>query len=77
MKTPMKSPFLAAALLVLASLPAAAQLPGGVVMVSADALGERIEHLLRLGAIGYLTKPYKLDEFLRVIQDALTKGPAK
>lgn len=48
-----------------------------VVMVSADALGERIEHLLRLGASGYLTKPYKLDEFLRVIQDALAKGPAK
>jgi quercetin dioxygenase-like cupin family protein len=36
MKTPMKSPFLAAALLVLASLPAAAQTPSGVIMVSAE-----------------------------------------
>jgi PAS domain S-box-containing protein len=48
-----------------------------VIMVSADALGERIEHLLRLGASGYLTKPYKLDEFLRVIQEALAKTPVK
>ncbi|EDY18511.1 multi-sensor hybrid histidine kinase [Chthoniobacter flavus Ellin428] len=45
-----------------------------VIMVSADAMGERIEHLLRLGAAGYLTKPYKLDEFLRVIQKNL-KSP--
>ena len=44
-----------------------------VVMVSADAMGERNDHLLRLGASGYLTKPYKLDEFLRVIEAALTR----
>lgn len=44
-----------------------------VIMVSADAMGERIEHLLRLGAAGYLTKPYKLEEFLRVIQKNLKK----
>ncbi|MEP6670906.1 MAG: PAS domain-containing protein [Chthoniobacter sp.] len=44
-----------------------------VVMVSADAMGDRVQHLLRLGAVGYLTKPYKLDEFLRVIQEALVK----
>jgi len=44
-----------------------------VIMVSADAMGERVQHLLRLGASGYLTKPYKLDEFLRVIQEALAK----
>lgn len=44
-----------------------------VIMVSADALGERVDHLLRLGASGYLTKPYKLEEFLRVIQDTLAK----
>jgi PAS domain S-box-containing protein len=42
-----------------------------VVMVSADAMGDRIQRLMRLGASGYLTKPYKLDEFLRVIQEAL------
>jgi CheY-like chemotaxis protein len=48
-----------------------------VIMVSADAMGERIEHLLRMGASGYLTKPYKLDEFLRVIQEALEKPSAK
>jgi two-component system response regulator len=44
-----------------------------VVMVSADVMGERIQHLLRLGATGYLTKPYKLDQFLKVIQDSLVK----
>jgi PAS domain S-box-containing protein len=42
-----------------------------VIMVSADAMGERVEHLLRLGAVDYLTKPYKLEEFLRVIQKNL------
>ena len=51
--------------------PATRHIP--VIMVSADALGERVEHLLRLGASGYLTKPYKLEEFLRVIQDTLAK----
>jgi CheY-like chemotaxis protein len=42
-----------------------------VIMVSADAMGDRIEKLKKLGASGYLTKPYKLGEFLRVIEDAL------
>ena len=42
-----------------------------VIMVSADALGERVEQLKRLGAHSYLTKPYKLEEFLRVIQETL------
>jgi hypothetical protein len=36
MKTPMKSPFLAAALLLLAAVPAAAQMPNGVIVVSAQ-----------------------------------------
>ncbi|MDR3405232.1 MAG: PAS domain-containing protein [Chthoniobacter sp.] len=49
--------------------PAVRHIP--VVMVSADAMGDRVQHLLRLGACGYLTKPYKLEEFLRVIQQAL------
>jgi hypothetical protein len=44
-----------------------------VIMVSADAMGERNDQLLRLGASGYLTKPYKLDEFLRVIEAALSR----
>jgi len=51
--------------------PAVRHIP--VVMVSADAMGDRVQHLLRLGATGYLTKPYKLDEFLRVIQESLAK----
>jgi CheY-like chemotaxis protein len=44
-----------------------------VIMVSADAMGDRIEQLIKLGAAGYLTKPYKLGEFLRVIQESLGK----
>ena len=42
-----------------------------VIMVSADAMGDRVEQLIKLGAVGYLTKPYKLAEFLRVIQETL------
>lgn len=42
-----------------------------VLMVSADAMGDRVEELIRLGASGYLTKPYKLTEFLRVVEEAL------
>ncbi|HEV7867411.1 MAG TPA: PAS domain-containing protein [Chthoniobacteraceae bacterium] len=42
-----------------------------VIMVSADAMGERIEQMLALGATGYLTKPYKVTEFLRVISETL------
>ncbi|HET6408812.1 MAG TPA: ATP-binding protein, partial [Chthoniobacteraceae bacterium] len=42
-----------------------------VIMVSADAMGDRIEQLLALGADGYLTKPYKLQEFFAVIEAAL------
>ena len=53
----------------LKSDPAVRHIP--VVMVSADVMGERIQHVLRLGATGYLTKPYKLDQFLKAIEDAL------
>jgi signal transduction histidine kinase/ActR/RegA family two-component response regulator len=56
----------------LKSDPAVRHIP--VIMVSADVMGERIEQLLRLGAAGYLTKPYKLDEFIKVIEDALAKA---
>ncbi len=49
-----------------------------VLMVSADAMGERIQQLLRQGATGYLTKPYKVAELLRVIDETLaTAGPHK
>jgi CheY-like chemotaxis protein len=49
--------------------PAVRRIP--VLMVSADAMGDRVEQLLQLGAAGYLTKPYKVAEFLRVIQQTL------
>jgi CheY-like chemotaxis protein len=42
-----------------------------VIMISADAVGERIEELIALGASGYLTKPYKLTEFFAVIDSTL------
>ena len=44
-----------------------------VIMVSADAMGDRIEQLLAMGAAGYLTKPYKVSEFLRVIAETWPK----
>jgi len=43
-----------------------------VLMVSADAMGDRVEQLLRLGANGYLTKPYKVAELLRMIDEMLS-----
>ena len=49
--------------------PATAQIP--VIMVSADAMGSRIDQLLEAGAANYLTKPYRVSEFLRVIQETL------
>jgi CheY-like chemotaxis protein/anti-sigma regulatory factor (Ser/Thr protein kinase) len=44
-----------------------------VIMVSADAMGDRIEQMLALGATGYLTKPYRVAEFLRVIAETLPR----
>jgi CheY-like chemotaxis protein len=44
-----------------------------VVMVSADAMGDRVEQLLELGAAGYLTKPYRVAEFLRIIAETLAQ----
>ena len=44
-----------------------------VIMVSADAMGDRIQQMLALGASGYLTKPYRVAEFLRVISEALNR----
>jgi len=45
-----------------------------VIMVSADAMGDRIEKLLSSGASNYLTKPYKVAEFLRVIGETLANA---
>ena len=42
-----------------------------VITVSADAMGERIEQLLSLGASGYLTKPFLVSEFFQVIDTVL------
>jgi PAS domain S-box-containing protein len=53
----------------LKSDPAVRHIP--VLMVSADAMNERIEQLMQLGATGYLTKPYKVAEFLRVIAETV------
>ena len=52
--------------------PATRHIP--ILMVSADAIGERIQELLRNGATGYLTKPYKVAELLRVIEETLPPG---
>ena len=43
-----------------------------VLMVSADAMGDRIEQLLQQGASGYLTKPYRVAELLRMIEEVLS-----
>lgn len=48
-----------------------------VLVVSADAMGDRIEQLLESGASGYLTKPYKVGEFVRVIEETLASHPRK
>jgi CheY-like chemotaxis protein len=42
-----------------------------VLMVSADAMTDRIEQLMSLGASGYLTKPYKVAELLGMIENML------
>ena len=44
-----------------------------VIMVSADAMGDRIDRLLAAGATSYITKPYKVTEFLRIIRETLEK----
>ena len=40
-------------------------------MISADAMGDRIAQLLEDGATGYLTKPYRVTEFLGMIEKTL------
>jgi signal transduction histidine kinase/CheY-like chemotaxis protein len=53
----------------LKSDPALKHIP--VLMVSADAMTDRIEQLMNLGASGYLTKPYKVAELLGMIENML------
>ncbi len=52
--------------------PATRDIP--VVMVSADAISGRAQELLAQGACGYVTKPYRVAELLRVIEEALNPG---
>lgn len=56
-------------LMALKSDPDVSEIP--VIMVSADALGDRIETLIAAGATGYLSKPYRVNEFLRLIRETL------
>ncbi len=55
----------------LKSDPALARIP--VIMLSANALSERVEAVLAQGASGYLTKPYKVADLLRIIATTLEK----
>jgi CheY-like chemotaxis protein len=45
-----------------------------IIMVSADAMGDRIQQLLQQGASGYLTKPYKVAELLGIIEQTLARN---
>jgi CheY-like chemotaxis protein len=45
-----------------------------VVVVSADATLGQQQRLLSAGALAYLTKPYEVQELLRIIDEALTKS---
>ena len=42
-----------------------------VIMVSADALGDRVIQLIAQGAHSYITKPYKVADFLRTLNETL------
>lgn len=52
--------------------PATATIP--VVIVSADATAGQKQRLLTAGASEYLTKPYEVQELLRIIDDALARA---
>ncbi len=45
-----------------------------VVMLSANALSDRVDSVMAEGASGYLTKPYKVAELLRIIANTLERG---
>lgn len=42
-----------------------------VIMVTADVMGDRVERLLAGGALTYLTKPFRISEFLAIIRETL------
>lgn len=42
-----------------------------VVMISGDAVPERIEKLRAAGAVEYLTKPFAVPHFLEVVDETL------
>jgi PAS domain S-box-containing protein len=48
-----------------------------VVMVSADATPGQVARLRKAGADGYLTKPFELDEFLAIVDDAAAPHPPR
>ena len=59
---------------VLRRLKADADLRGiPVIMVSADALGDRVLQLIAQGAHSYITKPYKVADFLRTLNETLAE----
>jgi CheY-like chemotaxis protein len=55
--------------------PATARIP--VVVISGDATPSQIERLLVLGARNYLTKPFDVEPFLAVIDEALEQNAAR
>jgi len=56
----------------LASVPATAAIP--VVIVSGDSAHEAIDEILAAGAVGYLTKPFDIHDFLAILDRYLGEG---
>ena len=52
--------------------PATRDIP--IVMVSAEAMSASAQQLIEQGACGYVVKPYKIAELLRVIDETLARG---
>lgn len=47
-----------------------------LVMVSGDAMPEKVERLREEGAQGYITKPFNVNEVLRLLDETLDAGPS-
>jgi len=47
-----------------------------IVIVSADATNSQIERLLHAGATDYLTKPFEIQQFLKLLNDQMSKSVA-
>ena len=47
-----------------------------VIVISADATSAQIERLLTAGAINYITKPFRMDRFLYIVDDVLAQRDA-